>query len=184
MIDVADSPYKTLSTKTVYKNPWIEVEENQIVHPDGHKGVYSVVKTNDSVVIIPVNTNGEIFLIQSFSYPGQKWHWELPAGGSDGEDYITASKRELQEETGISAKHWEQIGLARPMDGVMPERTAVLLATNLDLSNPNSDEDTIKGRKFFTLNQINDMVLDGTIDEGITITALHYYELHCERSTT
>ena len=182
MTDAKNSPYQTLSTKTVYQNPWITVEENQIIHPDGREGIYSVVKTNDSVVIIPVNQNDEIFLIQSFSYPAQKWHWELPAGGSDQEDYIIASKRELQEETGITASHWTQIGLARPMDGIMPERIAVLLATDLQLGEPTEHDGTIKDRKFFTLDQINAMVTNGDIDEGITLTALYYYLLHQQRS--
>jgi 8-oxo-dGTP pyrophosphatase MutT (NUDIX family) len=128
-----DNPYKILSTKTVYKNPWITVQEDQIIHPDGREGIYGIVKTNDSVTVVPVNERGEIFMIHAYSYAGKKWHWELPAGGDDGEDFMSASQRELLEETGIKAKQWQQIGLARPMDGIMPERMAVLVAQDLEL---------------------------------------------------
>ena len=174
-----DNPYKILSAKTVYENPWIKVIEDKIVHPDGRDGVYATIKTNDSVTIIPVNEKGEIFMIRAYSYAGKKWHWELPAGGDDGEDYVSASKRELLEETGIEAKQWEQIGLARPMDGLMPERMAVLVAQDFTIGEipPADDNGVIDQRRFFDLDTVRKMVMNGEIDEGQTLSALYYYEL-------
>ena len=174
-----NNPFKTLSTKVVYQNPWMTVEENEIIHPDTGKGIYGVVKTKDSVTIVPVNDQGEIFMIRSFSYPAQKWHWELPAGGIENDDYITASKRELYEEAGIKAESWQQIGLARPMDGLMPERMAALLATSLTISEvPDADDNhLISDRQFFDLPTVRKMVQEGGIDEGQSLSALYYYEL-------
>lgn len=184
MTDAKNSPYKTTSSKVTYKNPWMEVEENQIIHPNGKKGIYGVVKTKDSVIIVPVDADGNIFLIHAFSYPAQKWHWELPAGGSDGEDYLTASKRELQEETGIVAKNWQQIGLFRPMDGLMPEKMAILLATDLEQGEilTADDNGVIDDRKFFSPADVEQMTIDGKIDEGNTIAALYSYNLWQQRS--
>jgi ADP-ribose pyrophosphatase len=176
----SDNPYKTLSTRIAYKNPWITVEENAIIHPDGREGIYGIVKSNDSVTVLPVNEKGEILLIRAFSYPGNKWHWELPGGGSNGgDDFVKASKRELLEETGISAEKWQQIGLTRPLDGIATERMAVLIAENLTINDipPADDNGVIDERKFFDLTTIHNMVKNGMIDEGQTLSALYYYEL-------
>ncbi|MCL2280434.1 NUDIX hydrolase [Candidatus Saccharibacteria bacterium] len=178
-----DNPFKTISTKVVYQNPWITVEENEIIHPDTGGGIYGVVITKDSVTVVPVNNKGEIFLIRSFSYPAQKWHWELPAGGVGDDDFITASKRELFEETGIKAKTWQKIGVARPMDGLMPERMAALLATDLVIGEiPKADDNhLISDRRFFDLPTVREMVRKGKIDEGQSLSALYYYELYLQK---
>jgi len=174
-----DNPYKIISTKIVYKNPWITVNEDKIIHPDGHKGVYGVVNTNDSVAILPVNENEEILLIYAYSYPSKKWHWELPAGGVDNDNYLDAAKRELFEETGMKSNNLEQIGLVRPMDGLMKEKMALIVAKDLKQEEiPEADDNGVIDKcKFFDLDTIRKMIKTGMIDEGATITGLYYYEL-------
>ena len=52
------------------------------------------------VGIIVLNNNNHVFVGKRKDNPGDKW--QMPQGGVDeGEDYITAMKRELKEETSI-----------------------------------------------------------------------------------
>ena len=52
------------------------------------------------VGIVVLNKKNEIFVGKRKDNPGDKW--QMPQGGLDeGEDYVTAMKRELLEETGI-----------------------------------------------------------------------------------
>ncbi|MCL1840101.1 NUDIX hydrolase [Candidatus Saccharibacteria bacterium] len=186
MTDAPDSPYKTLSTKTAYKSPWLEVEENQVIHPDGHEGIFNVIKRKNSVSIVPVDADGKLLLIHIFSYGAQKWRWEFPSGRlDDGEEFLTAAERELQEETGFTAAHFEQIGLSHPFSRTMTGLAATVLATDLKSGEipPADDNGVISDQKFFTLDQVNDMVQKGEINNTSTITALHYYALHQQRST-
>lgn len=173
-----NNPFKTLSTKIVYQNPWIRVREDQVVRPDGSEGIYGVVESKDSVVVGAVNERGEIHLIHSFSYPAQSWQWELPGGGSDGEEIVEASKRELAEETGIVAREWSDLGSLRVCDGLMTERMHVLLATALEHGEkPHSDDQgVIADGRFFTFDEVHAMVEDGRIDEGQSIAALYLIE--------
>ncbi len=172
------NPFKTLSSKIVYQNPWIRVREDAIIRPDGSEGIYGVIESHDSVMVGAVNEKNEIYIIQSFSYPAQKWHWELPAGSSDGEGILIASKRELAEEAGIVAETWQQLGLTRVADGLMTEKMATLLATDLTLGDKvaSDDEGLINDGKFASLDEIHQLIAAGEMDEGQTITSLYFIE--------
>ncbi len=162
----------------MYQNPWIKVREDEIIRPDGSEGIYGVVESKDSVIVGALNEKNEIFLIYSFSYPAQSWQWELPGGGGDGEEIVAASKRELAEETGIVAKEWIQLPSTRVCDGLMTERTATLLARNLEFQpRPTSDDQGVIAKgQFFSLEKVHEMVETGEIDEGQSITALYLIE--------
>lgn len=172
------NPFKTLSSKIVYKNPWIRVREDAIIRPDGSESIYSVVESKDSVIVGALNDKNELFLIYSFSYPAQSWQWELPGGGGDDEHRLVASKRELAEETGIIANDWVELPSTRVCDGFMTERTATLLARGLSFGpKPVADDHgVIADGRFFSFDQIHKMVEEGQIDEGQTITALYLIE--------
>jgi 8-oxo-dGTP pyrophosphatase MutT (NUDIX family) len=178
------NPFVIHSSKIVYKNPWIRVREDAITHPSGKDTVYGVVESNDSVVIGAINSRNEIYIIHSFSYPAQKWHWELPGGSTDGEDVIVASRRELAEETGIVARSWHQLGLTRVADGLMTERMATLLAIDIRLEEKilSDDSGLIDNGKFASLDEIHDLIASGDMDEGQSITALYFIERWLEKN--
>ncbi len=173
-----NNPWKILSTKTVYQNPWIRVREDTVITPDGKDGIYGVIESKDSVIVGAINKENEIYLIYSFSYPAQSWQWELPGGGSDGEEIIQASKRELAEETGIVADEWIELPTTRVCDGLMTEKMHTLIAKGLDFQPKIESEDSnsIEKGQFFSFNTVREMVQSGEIDEGQSITALYLIE--------
>src|SRR5690606_3696300 len=125
------NPFKTMSSKIVYQNPWMRVREDSIIRPDGSEGIYGVMESKNSVVIVALNDKNEVYIIRSFKYLVSAWSWGLPGGGGEGEDALVASKRELAEETGIIANEWKTLGETRVSSGLMTERMAVLLARDL-----------------------------------------------------
>jgi 8-oxo-dGTP pyrophosphatase MutT (NUDIX family) len=170
-----DNPWKTVSSKTVYQNPWMRVREDAVIRPDGSDGIYGVMESKNSVVIVALNNTNQVYIIRSFNYPVSTWSWGLPGGGGDDEDAIVASKRELVEETGIIAKEWSFLGETRVSSGLMTERMAVLLARNLSFGEQlnSDDKDLISGGKFVSFENIDEMIQNGEIDDAQTITGLY-----------
>lgn len=170
-----NNPLRAVSTKVVYQNPWIKVREDLIVRADGTEGIYGVMESKDSVMVVVLNDKHEVYLIQAFSYPVLSWSWELPGGGGEGELAETASKRELAEETGIVAERWTLLGKTRVCNGLMSERMSVYLAQDLSFGNKveSDDADVINKSRFFSLEEIDDMIERGDIDDGQTITGLY-----------
>lgn len=170
-----DSPFTTLSSKTVYSNPWITVHEDTIIHPGGREGVYGYLESKDSVMIIATNNNDEIFLVKAFRYPTKEWGWELPGGSTDGEEPIIAAQRELIEETGFTSTQWQNVGHPLVCNGLMTERTHYLIAHDVTDGIATEEEEEFADKQFFSKDEINTMVVNGEIDDGQSLTGLYLY---------
>ena len=170
-----ENPFKTVSTKVVYQNPWITVREDEIIRPDGSEGVYGVMESKNSVIIAALNEKNEVYIIRSFKYPVSGWNWGLPGGGGEGEDALVASKRELSEETGIVANQWKVLGETRVCSGLMTERMTVLLAQELTFGHKTKadDSDIISEGKFVSFEEIDEMINNREIDDAQTVTGLY-----------
>ena len=106
-----DNPWKTVSSKYVYENPWIKVREDQVIRPDGKPGIYGVVETKMATGAVVVDENLELVLVGQYRYPLDFYSWEIIEGGADsGETPLEAAKRELLEEAGLIAENWQQLG--------------------------------------------------------------------------
>src|SRR6476646_7830329 len=108
------NPWTTLYSRQVYDNPWISVREDQVLRPDGSPGIYGVVHfKNRAIGVLPVEDDGSIWLVGQHRYPLNAFSWEIPEGGCpEGESPDAAARRELTEETGLSAASLERIAVS------------------------------------------------------------------------
>lgn len=171
-----ENPFEILSTKTVYENPWMRVREDAVIRPDGSQGIFGIMESDDSVVILALNQYDEVYLIRSFSYPAAGWFWTLPGGGGNGEDAAVAAKRELEEETGIVASDMVFLGKTRIAGGIITERTSFFLARDLvQYDRPDADDKhLIELGKFVSFDDIDAMLLEGEIDDCQTVTGVYF----------
>lgn len=180
MTDKADppNPWTIKSSRITYENPWMRIREDKVITPTGKDGIYGVLESNDSVMTIALNDKKEIYLIRKFRYPEQTWNCELPGGGTDKQDPINAGMRELEEETGIIAQSWQEIGKTTICNGFMTQKMHTLLAEHIEFkgSKEISDE-IIEQSGFFTITDIEAMILSGKINDNENITALTLYRL-------
>ena len=135
--DSAESPWRTLSAREVYRNPWLRVTEYQVIRPDGAPGVYGVVDPGDNVTIVALDEDEQVWIVEDFIFPIQARGWFLPSGGIDhGEDPLLAAKRELAEETGLRAAQWEPLGAFYLTPGIASQRSYLYLARGLTPGEP------------------------------------------------
>src|SRR5579884_2769161 len=102
---------KVLSEKVAYEGPVFGVTTFYVKEPGGIEVRRDVVTHSGSVVVMPVDDSAKtprVLLVRQYRQPARQYLWEFPAGRKDeGEDSLAGAKRELIEETGITAKRWE-----------------------------------------------------------------------------
>ena len=163
-----------LATTHHYDNPWISVTEDQVINPAGNKGIYGIVHfKNLAIGIIPMDQEGNIYMVGQYRYVSGNYSLEIPEGGGLlGIDPLDSAKRELKEETGLQAKTWEKLFEMDLSNSVTDERAIVYLATDLLQGEPDPEETEQLSVLKIHLNEAYQMVLDGKITDSITVAAV------------
>ena len=168
------NPWKTLSREVKYDNPWIRVEEHQVINPAGGEGIYGTVSfKNRAVAIVALFENGDTLLVGQHRYPLQEYHWELPMGGApEGESILACAERELQEETGFSAERWQQILTMHLSNSITQEQGFTFVAEGLQTGEMELEdtEDIICQRLPFEV--VFQRVMSGEITDAMTVASV------------
>jgi ADP-ribose pyrophosphatase len=169
-----DNPWKTLSTRLIYDNPWIKVEEDQVLTPAGTPGIYGKVHfKNRAYGIIPLDDQLNTCLVGQYRYTLGAYSWEIPMGGGQiGEDRLSDAKRELKEETGLVAQKWTEIMQIHTSNSVTDEHGLVYLAEELTQETMEWDETELLALKFVSLQSAIEMVMTGEITDAISVAGL------------
>lgn len=175
--DDAKSPWKTLSSRTVYDNPWIRVSEDQVTRPDGLPGIYGVVHfKNLAIGVIAIDAEGYVHLVGQYRYVLNRYSWEIPEGGCpEGEDPLVAAQRELAEETGFQARAWELLGEADLSNSVTDERALWFLATDLVQAEAKPDGSEVLAHRRVSLDEALKMIDRKEITDALSILGLLHY---------
>ncbi len=168
------NPWVCLSRRTVFDNPWIRVEEHRVINPAGNENLYGkVCFINQAVGIVPLDDEGNTWLVGQHRYTLDAYSWEIPEGGSPpGEDPLATAHRELEEETGLKAGRMELLMRLHLSNSVTDEEGFVYVARDLSPGECAFDEtEDITVRKL-PLEAAISMVESGEITDSMSVAAL------------
>ncbi|MFA6317977.1 MAG: NUDIX hydrolase [Elusimicrobiota bacterium] len=173
--------WKTVRSSIRYRNPWITVREDAVVYPNGQPGIYGVVEKGPGVCVVPVTPEGGVYLIRQYRYTVDRVLWELPAGAiGPGETEARACRRELLEETGLSAGRLERLGMFHTALGHETAAIIAYRATGLSFrasgAGKQHDESILEIRKF-SPPELRRMVRLGRVPCGIALASLQLNSL-------
>lgn len=169
------NPWTTLSAEVKYDNPWINVTEFQVINPGGGRGIYGKVHfKNKAIGVVALDDQMNTWLVGQYRYTLNAWSWEIPeGGGSPTQAPLEAAKRELKEETGLTASRWSQIVHLHTSNSVTDEEGFIFIAEGLSEGEKHLEE-TEADLKVWKLpfSEALKMVIDGKITDSLSVMGI------------
>ncbi len=167
-------PWRSGEGRVVYDNPWLSLTEYDAVAPTGKPAVYGLIGfKNQAIAILPLHDDGTVTLVGQNRFPFGDYSWEIPEGGAPlDEDPLDGAKRELAEETGLTAADWRLVLTLQLSNSVTDELAYGFLAMNLSAGDaaPDETEDIAMVRAPFA--EALDLAVTGKIQDSLTVAML------------
>lgn len=166
---------KQLSAEYIYKGKIINLRRDNALMPDGNTALREVVEHPGGVCVVALDEENNILLVEQYRYPYSERVLEIPAGKRDhgkNEDPLVCGKRELLEETGMTAKQFISLGKFYPTPGYTNEVIYIYFAKDLTFVGQNLDSDEFLSVKKIPAQKLVEMIVSGEIVDGKTIAGV------------
>jgi ADP-ribose pyrophosphatase len=172
-------PWKTISTREIYKNKWMRLREDIAELPDGHTTIYGVCEFGECVGVLPFIDDQHVVMVRQYRYVQQENHrWEMPTGGIRfGETPEQAVQRELMEESGYRADQLAFICSYHTSKSVCQETAHLYIGYGLVAAQAKPDETEFFERAILPFDQVLQMVAASEVRDSMTVIAV----LHAAR---
>jgi 8-oxo-dGTP pyrophosphatase MutT (NUDIX family) len=169
-----NNPWTILSARQVYDNKWIGVTEYDVINPNGGKGIYGKVHfKNLAIGALPLDEQGNTWLVGQYRFTVNDYSWEIPEGGGDPDtDPLESAKRELKEETGLVANHWTPLMEMHLSNSVSDEKAYIFLARDLEQREAMPDETERLIVRKLPFEEACRMVENGEITDAMSVAAI------------
>ena len=164
---------KRISGEDIYGGIFLHMKRDKVALPNGQEAVREYLTHPGAVAIVALLDDGRVLLERQYRYPIAKTCIEIPAGKLDsGEDHLSCAKRELEEETGYTAKKWSYIRRIHPVISYSTELIDIYLAEDLVPGKSKLDDEEFLDVFAAPLEQLIAWVEEGEItDVKTTISA-------------
>jgi 8-oxo-dGTP pyrophosphatase MutT (NUDIX family) len=151
----------------------VRVTTDEVVLPNGHRALLEVVHHPGGAAAVALDESSRVCLLRQYRYVACGWLWELPAGKLEpGEPPLLTAQRELTEEAGVSASHWQSLGTCLSSPGVFTERLHLFLASGLMPAQLAQERAEVIEIHWVPFTQACGWAIDGTIADCKTALGL------------
>jgi len=166
--------WKTLKSEVAFETPWIKVTRHDVINPSGKPGLYGMVSfKNIAIGVLPLDSQGNTWLVGQWRYPLNAYSWEIPEGGGPhGIDPLLSAQRELKEETGLIAKHFLEISRIHTSNSVCDEYGILYLARELEQTDAEPEETEDLQIRKLPFEEAYQMVMNGEITDSLSMVAI------------
>lgn len=163
-----------LGEESLFEGRLVKLHRLDVTLPDGKPAMREVVRHPGASAVVPVDENGMVTMVKQFRAAVGRVMLEIPAGKLDapGEDRLEAAKRELREETGLTAENWVHLADLSTTPGFCDELISIYLATGLTAGETEPDEGEFLNIEKKPLRELVDMVARGEISDSKTLAGL------------
>ena len=172
-------PFELLKSEPVFQGRAFKIRRDTLKTPDGRQTKYEIVEHVGSVIIIPMDEQGNLLFVRQYRHAAGKDLLELPAGTREGDEpYEICAAREIREETGMAAGKLERIGDFYLAPGYSTEFMAVFLATELTHNPLTPDEDEFLQLEKIPIRKAIEMAEKGEMPDAKTLAALFLVRIY------
>jgi 8-oxo-dGTP pyrophosphatase MutT (NUDIX family) len=165
-------PFEFIKSEILLQGRTFKVRRDTLKTPDGHETRLEIIEHGGSVVLVPLDGDGNILFIRQYRHATGGELLELPAGTRDAEEpYEECAGREIREETGMEAGRLQKVGEFYLAPGYSSEFMAVFLATDLKHNPLDPDEDEFLQVEKIPVKDVTAMFLRGDAPDSKSLAA-------------
>jgi 8-oxo-dGTP pyrophosphatase MutT (NUDIX family) len=169
--------FRRVSEEELLRAWLFRVDRFHLLDPDGEPFDRFVIRHPGAVTVVPVHDDGTVTLVRQYRAAVDDLVLEIPAGtrDHDGEEAEDTARRELAEEAGLEAAHWELLIGTWNTPGISDQHTLIYLATGLSSipSRPQGVEEGYMTVETVHLDDVDALVADGSIKDETTVLGLY-----------
>ena len=175
-------PFELIKSETILQGRAFKIRRDTLKTPDGLETKLEIIEHGGSVVILPIDHEGNILFVRQYRHATGKDLLELPAGTRDGaEPYEACAARETREETGMEAGSLAKLGEFYLAPGYSTEFMAVFLATDLKHNPLDPDGDEVLSIEKIPVIKAFELALSGKLPDAKSLAALLLAKSHLEK---
>lgn len=166
-------PFELIRSETILQGRAFSIRRDYLKTPNGRETRLEIIEHGGSVVLIPVDADGNLLFVRQYRHAVGKDLLELPAGTRDGDEpFEKCAARELREETGMEAGNLQKVGEFYLAPGYSSEFMTVYLATGLKENPLDGDDDEFLNVEKIPLKKAIEMAERGELPDAKSLAAL------------
>ena len=165
--------FELIKSETLLQGRVFKIRRDHLKTPEGRETKLEIIEHGGSVVIVPIDQDGNVIFVRQYRHATGQDLLELPAGTRDDDElHEECAARESREEIGMEAGKLEKVGEFYLAPGYSTEFMAVFIATELKHNPLDPDEDEVLGVEKIPAKKVFEIARAGKIQDAKSLAAL------------